>query len=255
MKPFNSLIYYDRYNYDRNSNLREFSQNTYLTALLESVQRRCVLVLWGDGTMLRAIGEYASENIPFLGINFWHKGFLLNHPNWVYPDIPEFETRRYPLLQVSNNWKKIWNAFNDVHIYSPEGKAISLNVRNSFWELELWGDGLILATPAGSTGHSKSYGWPILPHTSKNLVITPKGNIEAQSPKAIEDSHNITIQNTWRKYPLGINLDGAQAYLSRHDEGIYLSVEKSHESIELLISAPHTRDWDKKVMQEQGFRV
>ncbi len=203
MIPYNSKIFYDEFSYERNKDLRDFLKNPSLSQLLESVQQRCILVLGGDGTMLRAIGEYAQENTPFMWINFGHKGFLLNHPEWVLPNIPRFSSRNYPLLEVTNHETLIGTVFNDINIYSPEGKAISLSVSNGFWELDLWGDGMLLATPAGSTGHSKSYGWAILPHQSKNLVITPKGNISPQTSKVIDDAHQVTIRNTGRKYGNG----------------------------------------------------
>lgn len=255
MNPYNSLTYYDAFSYERNVNLREFLGNTMLAHLLEEVQQQCVLVLGGDGTMLRAIGEHADKNIPFLGINFGHKGFLLNHLQWIFPEIPKFEQRQYPLLEIQNKGKNIGNAFNDIHLYSPEWKAISLNISNGFWELELWGDGMILATPAGSTGHSKSYGWPILPHKSENLVITPKGNITPQSPKALDDTHRIIIENIGRKYPLALNIDGVQKYISKIDEDVVLQVRKSSKNVTLLIAQNHIQDWDNKIMQEQGFKI
>ena len=70
MKYKDSHIYYDSYNYARNGNLRDFAENTFITSLIESIEKRCIIVLGGDGTMLRAIREHASEDIPFLGINF-----------------------------------------------------------------------------------------------------------------------------------------------------------------------------------------
>ena len=142
-----------------------------------------------------------------------------------------------------------------MNLYSPEGKAISLSMSNGFWELKLWGDGVILATPAGSTGHSKSYGWPILPHKSKNLVITPKGNISPQSSKAIEDDHVVHIVNSGRKYPIAINIDGEQKYISKYDETLDLEIQKSAKKVTLLIAQNHLQDWDNKVMQEQGFTI
>lgn len=255
MNPHNSLIYYDEYSIQRNTEMRDFMQNTFVTALLESVQEQCILVLWGDGAMLRAIGEHADKNIPFLGLNFWHKGFLLNHVNWVYPEIPEFIHRSYPLLDIELEGSKLGSAFNDVHLYSPEWKALSLQVRNDFWTLELWWDGMILATPAGSTWHSKSYGGPILPHKSENLVITPKGNITPQTSKALDDNHTIEIKNTGRKYPLAINIDGQQIFVSKLDQDVSLEIKKSSSYVQLLIAKNHLQDWDNKVMAEQGFKV
>lgn len=255
MYPHNSITFYDDFSYEKNGNLREFIDSTYIPALLESIQKQCILVLGWDGTMLKAIGKHGNEKVPFLGINFGHKGFLLNHPRWIFPEIPRFETRKYPLLELRNNGKIIGEAFNDIHLYSPEWKVISLNISNGFWKLNLRWDGMILSTPAGSTGHSHSHGWPILPHKSQNLVITPKGNMDPQSPKALDDEYIIQIRNTWRQYPLAINLDGEQKYISQPDEQIELEVQKSQKTVSLLIAKNHLQDWDNKVMQEQGFTI
>ena len=128
MKPHQSLVYYDTYSYEHNGNLREFVENSYIHALLESVQKQCILVLGGDGTMLRAIAEHAEKDLPFLGVNFGHKGFLLNSPKWIFPEIGNFQERHYPLLEVRKNTELLSTAFNDIHLYSSEGKALELEI-------------------------------------------------------------------------------------------------------------------------------
>jgi NAD kinase len=70
--------------------------------------------------MLRAISEHSAKGLPFLGINFGHKGFLLNDPRWIFPEIGAFESRDYSLLDISKNGKTLGKAFNDIHLYSPE---------------------------------------------------------------------------------------------------------------------------------------
>lgn len=249
LQSWNSLICYDEFNIDA----KEFAHNTFIAALLKSIKGRVVIVLWWDGTMLRAIWKHHQENIPFLGLNFWHKWFLLNDTSWTFPEIPEFTQRKYPLLEVRKNWVEIWIAFNDVNIYSPQWKAISLDMDIGLGKISLWWDGAIIASPAGSTGHSKSYGWPILPHKSENIVISPKWNIDPQSPKVIDDQFPIHIKNSWRMYPLWINIDGILSETTQQDEEIRLEIRKSSRNIILLISEKHTINWDNKVLLEQGF--
>lgn len=253
MKPYNSLLFYDEYAFQRNAAMRELLENTILNTLLESVREQCILVLWGDGTMLRAIAEHNEKELPFLGINFGHKGFLLNNPNWIFPEIGTFERRDYPLLEVIKNGAYVGHAFNDIHLYSPEWKVLSLEISHEAGKVKLWGDGVLLSTPAGSTGHSKSYGWPVLPHKNESLIITPKGNITPQSPKVIDDSSSLHIKNMDRKYPLALNLDWVQNFISQSDESLEIEIKKSQRKVRLLIESSHLRDWDNKVMQEQGF--
>ena len=246
---WDSLVCYDEFN----TQAKEFTQNTFINALIESTGQQIVLVLWGDGTMLRAIWEHHEKDIPFLWLNFGHKWFLLNDTSWTFPEISDFIQRKYPLLEVRKNEHLLWMAFNDVNIYSPEGKAISLDMDIGLWKISLWWDGAIIATPAGSTGHSKSYGGPILPHKSENVVVSPKWNIESQSPKVLDDYFPISIRNSWRMYPLWINIDGNLSQLTNQDEEIRLEIRKSSQNVTLLISENHTRDWDNKVLLEQGF--
>lgn len=253
MNPYDSKIYYDEFSFERNGNLREFLQSNRARKLLQQVKQKCILVLGWDGTMLRAIGEHHHENTAFLWVNFGHKGFLLNDYMWIEWEACEYESRQYPLLDVSQNGEKIGSAFNDINLYSPEGKAISLDMDIGVWNVSLWWDGVIVASPAGSTGHSKSYGWPILPHKSENLVITPKWDISGQTPKVIDNPHPISIKNTGRKFPLALNIDGVQQSISQQDQDIHLEIQKSSNQVRVLISQKHLKDWDNKVLTEQGF--
>lgn len=93
----------------------------------------------------------------------------------------------------------------------------------------------------------------MLPHKSEALVITPKGNITPASPKVIDDSFPLRIQNTCRKYPFALNIDGVQNFVSQNDEDIEIEIKKSQKKVRLLIDRTHLKDWDNKVMQEQGF--
>jgi len=253
MNPYDSKIYYDNFSFDRNRHLRDFLSSNRATKLLEQVKEKCILVLGGDETMLRAIWAHHRENIPFLWVNFGHKGFLLNNREWIKWETCTYESRQYPLLDVIQNGQVLWNAFNDIHIYSPDWKAISLDMDIGAGNLSLWWDGVIVASPAGSTGHSKSYGWPILPHRSENIVISPKWDIWVQSPKVIDDLCPISIKNAWRKFSFALNIDGVQQYISEQDQDVTLEIQKSSHNVRLLISQDYSRDWDNKVLTEQGF--
>jgi len=123
------------------------------------------------------------------------------------------------------------------------------------WELTLSWDGALVATPAGSTGHSKSYFWPVIPHASSSLIITPKGNSSPEAPKIITDTSTINISNSGRKFPLAVNIDGVQRFVSQYDEKVDLEITKLSDTVTLLIESNHTSDWDAKVMQQQWFKL
>ncbi len=252
MKTVNHIIHYEDYSYKHNPELRDFLESPELEFLRDSIAEQSVIALGWDGTMLSAIREHHEKDILFLWINFWTKGFLLNDRSWISENT-SFSPRSYPLMWVENNWESLWVFFNDINIYSPEMKMVELELRNSCGKLDLKWDGVLISTPAGSTGHNKSYHGPILPHSSEHLIIHPRGNITPQSPKTIDVDSDIAIKNVGRKMWLWINLDGQQRLLIQNDGNIDLEISKITRDIRLLISESHLIDWDQKVMKEQGF--
>jgi len=251
----NHIICYDDYNIEEKPELQALLQEWVIEKLLATVQKEVVVVLGWDGTMLRAIRENYMRNKPFLGVNFWHKWFLLNDRKWIAWENNTFIPREYPLLEIKRNEEILGIGFNDINLYSSTGKLVDIEVQLEWkCELHLKGDGVIISTPAGSTWHGKSYFWPILPHDTESLVITPKGNSTPESPKTISNKENIIIKNAGRKFELWVNLDGVQVLHSANDEEVVLEISKSKKKVELLIAENHQANWDTKVMKEQGFR-
>ena len=83
---------------------------------------------------------------------------------------------------------------NEIDIRSGNGKMISLDVSLSHKHaMSIEGDGIIISTPAGSTGYNSSLGGPIIPHTLNAFVITPKApwKPRRQTPILINDAETI----------------------------------------------------------------
>ncbi|MGN0164491.1 MAG: NAD(+)/NADH kinase [Candidatus Ornithomonoglobus sp.] len=141
-----------------------------------------MLVIGGDGTLLRVAARCARNKIPALGINLGKVGFLTE------VEISEMEsslnkllngeyiTEKRMLLKISVNGERGgYHALNDVVVSKPEGmKLISLDL---FTDGELVnhyiGDGLIIATPTGSTGYSISAGGPVVDPGMSLYIATP----------------------------------------------------------------------------------
>ena len=257
----NSTVYYDDWNIDEKPELKEFIEGEAIKTIITSIPQDIIMVLGGDGTMLEWIWKYHNDGRPFLWINFGHKWFLLNDQKWIW-DNTEFLTRNYPLLEVTCNGEFQWVAFNDVNIYSPSWKVLKLDIsREDIWKIEFKWDGAIVCTPAGSTGHSNSYRWPALPHEANMLIITPKWNIEDETPKLILwNEKPLIIQNIKRKFKLAVNIDGGEdeesgdeGYVSQYGESVTIEIKKIPNRVKLLISQNHIQNWDNKVMQAQWF--
>jgi NAD+ kinase len=144
-----------------------------------------VIAIGGDGAMLRAARVCAAENVPVLGINTGYLGFLteispedwetglealFNGRYWIEQRMMiQCEVRRGDQLLTRNE------ALNDVVISRGAiAKLIRLETYiDGGWTTTYYSDGLIIATPTGSTAYALAVGGPILPPELKNILLTP----------------------------------------------------------------------------------
>jgi NAD+ kinase len=186
---------------------------------LESDAVDLCMVLGGDGTILRALRRYAGTSVPVFAVNFGDIGFLATiEPEELSDGVGrafegDFELLRLPAIVldgVGGNIKKDERAFNDVAIHRKVGERVAeLAYVLDGEELgSVRCDGLVVATPAGSTGYNLANGGPVMawgvegfvvsfiaPHslTARTLVAAPKDRLE--------------IHNRSRE-PLDVSVDG-----------------------------------------------
>lgn len=136
-----------------------------------------IVVIGGDGTMLRAIREHWRRRVPFYGINVGHLGFLLN-------DVPassladaELVLEHVPLLHVETEspegLKQSSLAFNDAWVERASGQTAWIEVLvNGQQRLDrLVADGALIATAAGSTSYGRAMGATPLPLGTSALML------------------------------------------------------------------------------------
>jgi NAD+ kinase len=145
----------------------------------ESARPDLAVVLGGDGTMLRALARFLGANVPVLGVNFGRVGFLTSVP----PEELEAGVRRafageyavieLPTLDVRLNGERRV-AVNDAVVASATlGRMIELGYAIGGEDLgTLPCDGLICATPSGSTAYNLSNGGPVLVWGLDAMVLT-----------------------------------------------------------------------------------
>ena len=145
----------------------------------------CMVVLGGDGTLLRAAKQLARLEIPILGVNLGHLGFLTE------VEVPELysslgavlegqyvcDTRRLLTAQVVREGGVLaeFEAMNDMVVAKgPFARLIHLETFvDAAYVTTYPADGLIIATPTGSTAYSLSAGGPILTPDLDVTVLTP----------------------------------------------------------------------------------
>ncbi len=145
-----------------------------------------VLVLGGDGTMLRAARLVEERSVPILGINLGGLGFLTESTvDGMYESLDKVFAQNFHVdhrlrlqahIRHRDGQQRRDTALNDVVIGKGDlGRMIGTRIHvDGKFVTNLRGDGLIIASPTGSTGYSMAAGGPILdPRLDTTLVMTP----------------------------------------------------------------------------------
>lgn len=161
-----------------------------------------VIVLGGDGTMLRAAHGLGNHNIPLLGINLGTLGFLteveesnvIKALDRLLQD--DFILEKRMMLQgmaKSKAGEKTFTALNDIVITrAGVSRIIGLSIYVNNQLLDTYeADGVIVATPTGSTGYNLSAGGPIVSPKSKVIVVTPISPHSLTAKSIVFDSSDL----------------------------------------------------------------
>ena len=200
------------------------------------------VVLGGDGTILRGAELTRERNIPLLGINIGHVGFMAEV---IRPEISTvaktvidksygLDSRMVLAYEVIRSGKVIdsgW-ALNEVTVERQHNTMVELFVQIDGRPLSRWGcDGLIASTPTGSTAYAFSAGGPVLwpevealvllpisAHAlfARPMVISPKSEIVVE----IQSDEALLSADALRKFPL---ISGDQVRITRDASKILLS--------------------------------
>ena len=147
-------------------------------------QTDCLIVLGGDGTFLRAARALAVVDVPVLGVNSGRVGFLSKaEPDALEQVLGELVAGDYAfeprmMLEARIEGGPVGGPFaalNDAAVVrGSQVRVVHLEVTIGGSHVATWiADGVVVATPTGSTAYSFSAGGPILDPTARNLVVTP----------------------------------------------------------------------------------
>jgi NAD+ kinase len=212
------------------------------TSATDSPPAELVVVLGGDGTILRGAEVARSQGIPILGINLGHVGFLAEVEKPSLAEIASsiisksYKTENRMVLsysvirsgeEISTGW-----ALNEVTVERDGTTMVELFVQIDDRPLSRWGcDGLICSTPTGSTAYAFSAGGPVLwpeidalvllpisAHAlfSRPMVVSPQSQIVVE----IESSEALLSADALRKLPLRA---GDRVLITKDDSVIKLA--------------------------------
>lgn len=192
---------------------------------LESPEPNAILVLGGDGTMLAAIRTHWRKRLPFLGLNAGTLGFLMNEQ---LPDALagiELVVYRMPMLRVDTTAPggtvKRGVAYSDAWVERDSGQAawLRIDVDGVTQVAKVVGDGLLVATPSGSSAYARAMGATPVPLTAPVLTLAGSNVFRPRfwKPVALPESAvvRITSLDTTGKRPVRAFLDGHLAGLAQ----------------------------------------
>ncbi len=194
----------------------------------------------GDGTFLEAAALTRGLNIPLVGINSGRLGFLANiSKKNVSGSMAKIIKKKYTveersLIEVRSDDRHVVDfALNDVAIQKESSKLLTIH---SYLNGELlnsyWADGLIIATPTGSTAYSLSVGGPIVVPGSENFIISPiSPHMLAVRPVVIPDHHEIKLKIEARDEHFILSVDYRSYRLA---SGVELEIKKADDVVKML---------------------
>ena len=203
------------------------------------------IVMGGDGTILTALRQYAGTGVPVFAVNFGEVGFLATvDPDGLSEHFlrafgGDFETIELPTIAVGRP-EGSWTAMNDVSVHRKPGHRVAdLAYGLAGEEIgRVRCDGLVVATPQGSTGYNLANGGPVMawgvegyvvsfvaPHslTARALVVAP-GDL-------------LTINNASREEPVEVHVDGRPSCELPPGEDLHVEFGFNHGTLAQLPGA------------------
>lgn len=198
-----------------------------------------VLVLGGDGTILRIVNKMRDINAKFFGINMGHLGFLSEIPpvqitktlGRVFAGHYTIDKRMMLQVKLERNKKKIkeFHSLNEVSVTQGTlSRLITLKTKVDGKKLANYrADGLIVATPTGSTAYNLSAGGPIVHPSMKGIIVTPIcPHSFNQKPIVIPDTKKVSILVASDYEKINLTIDGQRSMLLNHKD--LLHIKRGH---------------------------
>ncbi|MDP1608148.1 MAG: NAD(+)/NADH kinase [Chlamydiales bacterium] len=200
-----------------------------------------LISMGGDGTILRLSNLYGHLKAPILGINLGHLGFMADIPiSDIYPSLSDLLNGAYTIDhrlvlegQASNGQRL--KSVNDIVIHRAKNyRLIELAIHvDGVYVNTFVADGIIVATPNGSTAYSLAAGGPILSPSLDAFVITPIcPHTISNRPIVLTSNHTVTIQYLSNYDPIEIRADGLEAIEMKKDE--VFSIKRSAQTFKLV---------------------
>ena len=219
-------------------------------------KKNLVIVIGGDGFMLKTLKTNKSKLKQFYGINSGNYGFLMNKFSTknIIKNLSKAQMISISPLEMivknKKNQKKKSLAINEVSVLRQSRQAASLSIKQGSKLIikELVSDGVLVSTPAGSTAYNLSVHGPILSLNSRKLSISPISPFRPRrwKGKIVNDNEEIIITNrNPSKRPISAVADNLEVRNARS------IVVKTNAKIKFNLLYDNNRSLQKKIKIEQ----
>jgi NAD+ kinase len=226
---------------------KEFLEKKGIEIITEVKDSSFVVVIGGDGTLLKASKEIVAHDKFTIAINMGSLGFLTDirkdEALKIFEEIlnKDYKLEERHMLEIQINDKK-YLALNEV-VMAKGGvmqHLIKISVKGEYYINTYRADGLIVATPTGSTGYSLSAGGPIIRPNLDVLLITPIAphNLSTR-PIIIDGKEEVILKLEELERNAYIAIDGDDIIKISKDD--FVKIKYSDKKLKLII--PKTRDY------------
>lgn len=206
-----------------------------------------MLCFGGDGTILHAARDVLEQDIPILGVNLGSVGFMAELERNELPLLTAISRNQYTLEERMMLQVRVYRGERLIHEEIALNDAVfSKGSMARVSELEVWadqalcqqvtGDGVIVATPTGSTAYSMSAGGPIVEPTSQGLVVTPVcAHQLAVRAMVLDANRMLTVRlPKGNRKTIFLSIDGGKAIrLGSHERVEIVRAEKTTKLVRL----------------------
>lgn len=182
-------------------------------------QIKFVISMGGDGSILSLVHKYPHLNVPILGVNLGHLGFMADVPVAdLYPSLQDLIAGLYTIeerlmLEGETEKKEHFFCVNDIVVHRgkiPNLIEMAIHVGGVYVN-NFVSDGLIIATPTGSTAYSLAAGGPIISPNLDAILITPVSpHTISNRPLVLTADQEIQIQYVSEYTPAELHVDGVE---------------------------------------------
>ncbi len=186
-----------------------------------SEETQAVIVLGGDGTFIQCAGLLAPKKIPMIGVNLGHLGYLAEvEQEQITPALDRLMNDDHEIVErmmlsgtpvIDSKEYSACYAVNDI-VVKTSGSSVGTFVIevNGTYLTTISGDGIVVATPTGSTAYNMSAGGPIIEPGSSMIVITPICPLEVVSRSVVLSANDTVVIKMSR--PTGRRQKQAEVY-------------------------------------------